>query len=122
MSVIRLEDHLYEKVKNRAKMENMKIGNLLNEMVKFYFYHKENELDHKLESYLFEQFKKMDKHLSSIMIRQAQDVCKIFMGQVQAIKIFLESRGESMSESEIREELDRLGYTYFNDYWKKKKD
>jgi hypothetical protein len=117
MAVLRLDDALYEKVKNRAKEQNKKITDLSNEIVKFYFYHKENELDHTLEKYMYEQFQKMDKHLSSIMIKSAKDTCTNIMGTVQALKLITNGK---MKDEEIRKELERLGIIYFNESWRKK--
>lgn len=119
MAVLRLDDSLYEKVKNRAKEQNIKITDLSNEIVKFYFYHKENELDHSLEKYLYEQFKKMDKHLSSILIKNAKDTCTNIMGTIQTLKLITNGK---MKDEEIRKELERLGIIYFNENWRKKNE
>jgi hypothetical protein len=44
------------------------------------------------------------------------------MGQVQGMKTLLETKGVKMEEHEVRAELDRLGMTYFNEYWRKKQE
>lgn len=117
MSVLRIDTPLYEKIKNTAKEQNKTIIDLANEIVKFYFYHKENELDQTLERYIYNQFQKMDKHLSSILIKNARDTCTNVMGITQILKLLANGK---LTDNEIKEELERLGIIYFNDSWRKK--
>jgi len=114
---VRMKSDLHQKVKEEAIKKNKTISSMYDEIIKFYFYHKENELDHSLEKYLYEQFKKMDKHLSSILIKNAKDTCTNIMGTIQTLKLITNGK---MKDEEIRKELERLGIIYFNENWRKK--
>ena len=71
----RVKKNLHQKVKDEAVKKNNSLIDMYSEIINFYFYHKENELDHTLEKYLHNKFEKLDYHLSTIMIKNAKDTC-----------------------------------------------
>ena len=116
---VKMPSLLHEKIKNVAKLKNSSLQDCYVEAVEKYLkeFYQEQVLELSgVDRLIKDEFKKMDRHLSSMLGRTGMDVSMILMGMCLFLRDYFTREGEELPGiDDVLNTLRKEGARYFRE-------